>query len=212
MKKLFFFWSCFIWIGALASNPPTALAAPFSVSIDTSSLSGSAAQLAFDLIDGDGAINNSAIISGFSTDGTLGSSTSTGGVSGNLPGAVTLSDSEFFNELLQMITLGSFIDFALDLTSNFAGGIPDSFSFFILDDATPPSSSLVTTDLLGDALFIIDIDGTALGAVFVASQSEPSVPVTLTSRQVPEPGAILLLALGLPLISLRNLIVRHRSQ
>ena len=72
-----------------------------------------------------------------------------------LPGVISLSDSDFFNEVLQEIALGSSLSFQLNLTSNLEVGaaVPDSFSFFILDSAA--SGSAVTTTLLGDALFAI---------------------------------------------------------
>jgi hypothetical protein len=178
-----------------------AYAVSFDVTLDTSSFSGTDGQLAFDLIDGDGANNNTAIISSFSTDGTLGSASSEGGVSGDLPGPVNITDTALVNELLQEISLGSSISFRVDLTTNFAGGVlPDSFSFFLLDSAG--LFSLVTTDLLGDALFTIDIDGTPAGVLTVAGLTEPSVPLSVTA--VPEPSSLLLVILGL------SLVVRHK--
>jgi len=182
----------------------SAYAVSFEVTVDTSSLAGVDGQLAFDLIDGDGATNNSVLISDFVTDGTLGSASVLGGVSGSLPGSVTISDTDFFNELLQGINLGDLISFTLDVTTNFAGGVPDSFSFFILDSTA--LISLVTTDLLGNALFVIDIDGTATGALSVASLTEPTLLVGVTA--VPEPSSILLLAVALPLFFKRIFCVR----
>ena len=172
-----------------------ARAATFEVTLDTSSLSGTAARLAFDLIDGDGVVNNTAAISGFSTDGTLGASTTSGGVTGSLPGGFTLDDTAFFNELLQDLTLGTTVAFILDVTTAFAGGAPDSFSLFLLDPGS--ALSLVTTGLLGDALMIVDIDGTGGGALAVAAATTPSIPVVVTPiATVPAPWSLMLVALG----------------
>ena len=93
----------------------------FSVSIDTNSFSDTAARLAFDFIDGDSVINNTAINSGFGTDGTLDATIGTRDVTGKLPGNVTIGDTDFFNELLQQITRGRSVYFTLTLTENKAG-------------------------------------------------------------------------------------------
>src|SRR5215469_7505798 len=81
------------------------------VSIDTTVLSGTSGTLAFDFIDGDGVINNSVSIVNFASDATLEPGIPTGSVTGDLPGTVTLSDTNFFNELLVPATLGSSITF-----------------------------------------------------------------------------------------------------
>ena len=184
-------------LGAGAVFQPTAaLAVSFSVSIDTSMLSGTPAQLGFDFIDGDATNNNSATISLFVTDGSLGGSSTTGGVSG-IPPNVTLADTLFFNELLQTTTLGTSIAFMLDLTTNppVFPGIPDGFSVFILD--ATGASSLVTTDLPGDALFL------------AGSYGSSDVPTSVTA--VPGPSALLLSVLGLAAISLRGIRRRPRQ-
>ena len=169
----------------------------FDISLDTSSLTGTAANLAFDLIDGDGASNNVVTLTNFSTDGALGTASSLGGpVTGALPGPVTIADGSFFNELLQPITLGTTISFTLDLTENFAGGLPDQFSFFLLD-GFGFSSLYATTDLTGaDALFVVDIDGTDFGALQVFTPTTAPA-ASLTATPVPEPGTLLLFATGL---------------
>jgi hypothetical protein len=132
---------------------PDAFAIPVNVSINTAAISETSAFLAFDLFDFDGVSNNSTVVLAFSTDSTPESAATTGDVSGSLPGTVTISDTVGVGELLQGISLGSTLAFVLDLTTNFAGGQPDSFSLFLLDPAT--SFSLVDTNLLGDALLLL---------------------------------------------------------
>jgi hypothetical protein len=176
-----------------------ALATSLDFTIHTNALSGTASNLAFDLIDGDGVNNNSVTISGFSTDGVLGAASTTGGVSGSLPGVVTITDTTFFNELLTGMTLGTFVKFTLAETANFAGGIPDAFSFFLLDATA--SFSLTSTNLLGDALIASDFDGTPPGNLSVASVTDPQVAVSLNSQTVPEPSTLILVAMGLCLIA-----------
>jgi len=183
-------------------------AVTYQVQLDTSPLAGSAAQLAFDLIDGDGLINNSVSVSAFTSDGVLGAVSLSGGASGSLAAGLTLADTDFFNEALQGLTLGNSLAFRLDLTPSLAGGalIPDSFAFFLLDDSA--SASLVTTSLLGDALFTLDLDGSAGGTLSVATGTTPALGLTVqvvTPTGVPEPSSwIVLLGLGALLITRRT--------
>ena len=65
------------------------------------------------------------------------------------------------------------------MTANFAGGIPDSLSFFLLN---PDGTLLVTTDLLGGALFEIDLDGT----VVVTGGTTPAVLTQVTGPVGPD--------------------------
>lgn len=84
----------------LAGLSPPVTAGTLNVTVETGALSGVAAQLAFDLVDGDGAANNAVTITAFASDGALGSATPLGGVTGSLPGPVTIDDTGFFNERL----------------------------------------------------------------------------------------------------------------
>jgi hypothetical protein len=186
-------------MGLLLLPANNALALSYDVNLNTSSLSGTSAQLAFDFIDG-GPPSNTTTISAFSTNGTLGSSSTTGGVSGTLPGNVTLTDSSFFNEYLQNITLATNLSFHLDATNTppGLGSIPDSFSFFLLAQNT--SLPLFTTsDPTGsDALFALDLNGTTQGtlAVFSVPNHEVTFSVTSPVTAVPEPSTWLLLGSG----------------
>ena len=88
--------------GFLSATP--AYASLILVTVDTSALAGTQADLAFDLIDG-GPPPNTVTLSEFTTGGTLGASSSTGDVTGAFPGVVTLADTSFFSEYLQNETL-----------------------------------------------------------------------------------------------------------
>ena len=200
----------------LVSGNAWGLSLPYSVVVNTTPLVGSGAQLAFDFIDG-GAPSNTATISGFATNGTLGSFTKTGSVNGNLPGTITLADTlviggstfpSFFNEYLQNITLGTTLSFLLNETTNGPSGAssPDSFSFFLLNPTT--NFSLVSTsDPTGaNALFVLDINGSPQGQLKVYSVSGGQVSESVTP--VPEPSILLLMLTGLAgLIGWRH--VRH---
>ena len=192
-RNLFF--SCMLTLGLVSSVS----AVPIDVLIDTTSLSGSTGQMAFDFIDGDPA-SNTATISGFTTDGTLVfPATEDGGpISGTLPGPVTIEDDSFFNELLQPITFGNTISFSVELTTNRTFSLfPDSFSFFLLDDFL--LLLFPTSDpTFADSLFFVDIDGSAAGAIssFVAT-GPPTVTWSVTqAAAAPEPSTLFLLFLG----------------
>ena len=150
------------WLVLLTTPIATwAMPMPYQVTVDTTSLAATQMQLAFDFIDG-GLPSNTVTVSGFTTNGSLGVSSISGGVSGMLPGTVALTDSSFFNEYLQLITLGTSLSFLLDATAlgpDF-GSAPDSFSFFLLDPST--GFPVATDDPTGaGALLTLDIGGSA---------------------------------------------------
>lgn len=187
------------FVGSLTLGS-SAQAVAYKVSIDTSGLSGTVAQLALDFIDG-GSPSNSMSVGDFATDGTLGGAVSVGGVVGTLPGAVTLTDSAFFNELLTDITLGNTLSIVFTASANppDPGSLPDSFTAYLLDvvsglplfDTTDPSGA--------SALFQFDIDGSPPGALtpYSVPGGQVTLAVTLAPPEVPEPGALLLVSLGL---------------
>jgi len=172
---------------AILLSSRVAAAGTLNVTLGTGALSGTASVLAFDFIDGDGVVNNTVLLSNFSSDATFDPETSTGSVTGTLPGTVTFTDGEFFNELLAPATLAGSIAFTLDYT-NVAGDLPDTFSVFLLDSIAV--NSRVTTDLPGNALLQITLNGNGAGAVVLATSVDPAVTV------VPEPSSLSLAALG----------------
>jgi hypothetical protein len=191
--------------------PPPTWATTLQVAVDTSALSGTPAYLAFNFINYDPA-SNSVTIADFFTDGTLGGASTTPGVTGTLlPGPVTLTDADFFNEFLQELTLGSTVSFTLTLTQQApSGSPPDSFAFFLLDATYFPLFE--TTDPAGTgALFAVDIDGTASGALFNFAPTDTASGVTWTIEpvaSVPLPSTAWLIGTGL----LGGLAARRRMR
>jgi hypothetical protein len=182
---------------ALLLTPASLFAdSTYSVTVDTSLISGTPALLAFDCIDG-GPPSNTITISNFLTDGTLGSSSPTGGVSGTLPGTVTLTDLSFFNEYLTNITLGASFSFLLDATTNgpAPSSLSDALSVFLLDPNTGLPLLTTSDPTLSDSLFTLNIDGTPQGSLAVYTAIVDATPGTVSS--VPEPPASTLLAFGL---------------
>lgn len=194
----------YLFIALLSATPFTANSFSLNVNIDTSSLSGTMATLAFDFIDGDGTVNNTAKISSFITDGSFDTSlaSSFGDVSGLLISSLTLADSGGFNEFLQPILLGNTLQFQLQLSDLFGSSalVPDAFSFFLLDEfASLPLFS--TTDLTGShALFAVDLTGDGNGLSVYASTSTNSREtwiVEAPSGTVPTPGTLSLILAGI---------------
>ena len=196
------------------AGPAPVSATTLQFTFDAGSLAGTAASLAFDFIDGDGiAGNNTVVVSDFYTTGTLGNSSFSGGVTVTNPGPfpVTLTDTVFFNEFLQEITLGNSVSFTLNLTENMpSGSLPDSFAFFLLDNTLSPLFD--TTDSTGaGALFAVDIDGTSSSFPYNFAPTDTDVAVTWTLEpvaSVPLPSTALLIGAGL----LGGLAARRRVQ
>jgi hypothetical protein len=193
-------------VAALICASPV-YATPIEITVDTSSLNGTAGAFAFDLIDG-GPPANSVTISNFTTDGALGAPTPQGDVNGTLPGTVTLGDSSFFNEYLQNITLGNTLHFEIDTTGNAPDPLsfPDAFSFFLLDPIT--GSSLVTTsDPTGaNALFLWNIGVSSIPDVYTGNQfSVTATPVSV----VPEPSTAVLIAISLSVMLLVFVVAKR---
>lgn len=139
-----------------------------------------------------------ADVANFATDGVLNpadpNNGSYGEVSGQLPGTVTLINSEIDNEYTEAMTFGTTITFDLDFygpaisNPNGEGG----GSFYLTFYNSDFSGTYLTTNPNGDALEI-DINGD--GSTTVAYQS-PDVMLS-GPTEVPEPATLALLCGGL---------------
>jgi hypothetical protein len=180
-------------------------ASSFDVTIDSTALNGVDAVLVFDFIDG-GPPDNAVTLSALTSNGTQGSASSMGNVSGSGPWTFSDAGSSFFNELqLPYNPMGSSLSFSFTTTDNppDPGSVPDGFSFFILGtDALTP---LITTDGPADALFLDSI-GQGL-SVYTPDQTSFSIQVT-PAQSAPEPVSLALLAAGLVALSARRRFTR----
>jgi hypothetical protein len=169
-------------------------AIPISVSLHTSPISGGSFSIVLDLIDGDATSNTSVTISSFMFGGgsPSGSPILIGGASGSLSAAVTLTDTSFFNEFVEGFTAGSMLSFILDISTNFAGGTPDSFAFLLLDSNGDP---VPTDDPLGtDALLAVDLVSPLVIQTFSSPQFDIPAPDV---QRIPEPATLILFSAGL---------------
>jgi len=151
---------------SLSPAPRIEAASIYSYSLDTTALSGTSGSLVFDLIDGDGAIDNTVTVSALATNGTFSD-----------PSGFILTDLLLLNTVFRDLTLGTFLGFTLEFTENFdpLGAFPDSLAVSLLN-AARTTSLVTTTDPFGlNALLAVEPGVTAI----------ESYAGTLTARQPP---------------------------
>jgi hypothetical protein len=183
-------------IGGLFTEPLYATA--FLVTVNSTPLTGQSGYMALDFTAGLPVPGNAAVITGFASDSTLGASSGTGDVTGTLiPGPLTLTDAQFFNEWLQSISaFGTTLSFQVDLGSNVSpGGSPDSFAVFLLDSRFVPFATSDPTN--ADALLAIDLNGPNTSPEVYTSSFATATVRALTGN-IPEPATWLLIVTGAP--------------
>jgi hypothetical protein len=166
----------------LSAGGAGAAAVPyFHVDIDTSSLGGGQAYLGLSFLGLDSAEASSAILTGL-TGALVGAETSSGAVSGTLPGTVVFSSTGWGGDLVQAVTLGG--HFSFDVSFVVGSGDGSAFSWALFND----------TQYLG-------ANGD-LGSIFVQPGAAPGqqlgfVTNALTQvNMVPEPSSVLLMLLA----------------
>ncbi len=198
----------------------------YDVSLVTSPLIGDIAgpfSLAFEFTDGSGTGdgNNTVLLSNFlfgSGGSASGAPTLYGGATGDTSSGITLIDNSFFNALVQPFNPGSSLSFVLNTTTNVdAGGTPDEFSFFILDNTSSP---IPTVGLVG-AFLVRDITSSSpTPQNFASDPTQAPVGggggITMAAPQdtsaIPEPGTFALLGCGCGLIFLKKRKRRGQDQ
>jgi hypothetical protein len=191
MIKNIFLAVVLFFVGTVAAT-----ASVFDVFVNTTPIEGQSGFLALDFIGGTPLEDNTATISQFSTNATLGALTPSGDALGSiLPGPGTLDDLQFFNEFLQEVTFGTSLSLTLDLTTNAAGVItPDSFALYLLNSTQVPYA---TSDPSGaDSLLEIDIAGPVL-TPNVYTSSYATADAVSGGTQTPEPKSFCLVGVSL---------------
>jgi spore coat protein U-like protein len=182
----------------------TASAAPitYDVTVDSSSISGTAGSLDFEFNPGPLVTQAVSLqILSFASDGTLaGSPVLTGDVTGALPETVTFDNGTAFNDYFEGFTYGSTLSFQVSLFGP-ALSSPDgtatsgsTFAFSMFSDAAGTIPVLTTNTTEGFA-FTIDVNLDATTTVTNFSPQTTVVPATVPA--IPEPDTLSLMAAGL---------------
>ena len=158
----------------------------YTLSVDTSSISGISGSIDLQFDGSPESPDAGATISAFASDGILGpQGSSAGNFSGQLPGSVTLTINGTFqaNEYNQIITFGSFVSFQVDLAGNPPpAGNSFALSFFNLSN----TSGVLPGNFFGEVAEI-DVNETNIGTQIFG----PSTSIVSASN-TPEPGGLLL--------------------
>ena len=192
LKKIFLFTALLlVAVGSARANEVT-----YDVTVNTSSISGTAGSLDFQFNPGPSVTQAANLqIQNFASDGALGTSVLTGDVSGTLPGTVSFDNGGSFNDYFTGFSYGNTLSFQINLfgpavtspDGTSTSGSAFAFSMFSDSLGTVP---VLTNDLVdGYALTAnINLDGTT-------TLSNSSSQLTL--GPTPEPGTILLFGSGL---------------
>jgi hypothetical protein len=170
----------------------------YNVTVNTSALAGQVGYLDSQFNPGPGAAPATATISAFTSDGTLQLGAplngTTGDVTGQLSGPLTLGNSSFFNDYFEGFNYGSTIHFQLTLSGPAVGGsAPSGSSFaFSLYDSTG-TVPLLTTDPNGSVL-TINVNANGSTSVETFPQSPNNLTPVATASVVPEPSTLALAA------------------
>ncbi len=164
----------------------------FDFNVNTSSIAGESGYIDLQFNPGAypaGAAN--AVIANWTSDGTLGNASTistSGNVSGTLPGGVTITSTPTsqYNDYNHALTFGNSISFNLNLSGAYGNSF--ALSFFGSDDATP----LLTTDSVNGYAATIDLNQN--GPAVTNSSNQLSV---VEGTPAPIPPSILLMGSGL---------------
>jgi hypothetical protein len=185
------------WASIASAGPIT-----YDVTVDASSISGTAGALDFQFNPGPLESQAASLqVLNFTSDGTLaGSPVLTGDVAGALPATLTFDNGTAFNDNFEGLTYGSTLSFQVSLDGP-ALSSPDgtstsssTFAFSMFSDAAGTIPTLTTNSAAG---FAFTIDANLDGTTTVTNFSAQTTAVPATIPAIPEPGSLSLMAAGL---------------
>ena len=183
-----------VWPGAAIASTV------YTVTADTSAIAGTDGYLDLQFEPSPVTPNlATAVVTGFSTDGTLtGAASLTGDVTGQLPGALTFDNQTVFNDYFQETTFGNTETFTVTLngpTPMSGSSSAFNIAFYGSDGATP----LLTDSPDGEAgQIILYGDGSTSVQLYPPAAGEQPVLTITPAVTAPEPatGALIALAFG----------------
>ena len=190
------FWFLLVLCSAAAMADPIT----YNVTVDTSSISGTAGSLDFNFNPGPFVTQAASLqILNFSSNGSLAGNCpcGIGDVTGQLPATVTFDNATAFNDYFDQFTYGSILSFDVSLYGP-ALSSPDgvstsgstfAFSMFSDADGTVPALTSDTTDG-----FAVTIDVNLDGTTTVTNYSPQAGVTPLDATTVPEPSTLKLIA------------------
>ncbi len=200
----------FLWVTALVFADPIT----YDVTVNTSSISGTAGSLDLNFNPGPFATQSASLqILGFNSDGSLADTPSlTGDVAGTLPSTLTFDNGGGFNDYFTGFTYGSKLSFKVSFYGP-ALSAPDevstsgsAFSFSMFSDAAGTIPILTSDTVSGFAFTVnVNLDGTT-----TLANSSAQTTVLPATAATSEPTTAPLIALGIGLCSVFRLILcRH---
>ena len=195
LKKLFLLVATLLLAVGMAAADPIA----YLVTVDTSSIAGTAGSLDFQFNPGPLASQAASVqVLDFNSDGTLASSPIlTGNVSGTLASTVTFTNSTVYNDYFSGFLFGGTLSFVVSLlgpaltTPDGTSTSGSAFAFSMFSDADGTIPALTSDAINGFAYTVaVNLDGTTTPTV---SSSKLTASVTT----VPEPSSAWLFGAGL---------------
>jgi len=181
----------------------------YDVSVVTSCILGTVGSLDFVFNPGPASQAASVDVTSFTSDGTLGSASVTGDVTGTLPATLTFDNLTAFNDYFTGFTFGSALAFQLSFygpaidTPDGVATSGSTFTFSMFSDAAGTTPAL-TVNPNGFAITIdVNLDGST-------TLTNDSAQTTAALLATPEPGAFLLLGSGLMLMFATGAIRNRR--
>lgn len=176
----------------------------YSVQVNTTALNGTAGNLDFQFNPGNvDAQSATAMVSGFSTTGVIGTPAQLSGdvtpANASLPGAFTLGNTAQFNDLFQPITFGTSLNFLVTLGGaavNAPNNTSTSGSLFAFSLYDAAGINPLLTNSPDGAVLDIGVNPKA-AIVVTAFQDANGNPPVAAPTLVPEPGSMVLLAIGI---------------